>query len=80
MKANFPEQKVTDARRYVAALLESGKITVEDYSESMWILDSARLKAWVVNDVKIPPCDYIKAYARAIEIEFGYRGYRNTIY
>ena len=77
MKPNFPEQKVTDARQYVAALLESGEITVEEYSESIWILDSPRLKSWVLDDVKILPCDYIKAYARAIEIEFGYRGYRN---
>jgi len=77
MKPTFPESKITDARRYVAALLESGEISVEEYSESIWILDSARLKSWLSDEVRISPCDYIKAYARAIEIEFGYRGYRN---
>ena len=62
--------KITDARRYIAALLDSGKITIEEYSEASWILDSARLKSWLSDEVRISPCDYIKAYAKAVEIEF----------
>ena len=62
--------KITDARRYIAALLDSGKITIEEYSEASWILEPAQLKSWVSDEVRISPCDYIKAYAKAVEIEF----------
>ena len=75
MKPTFPEQKITDARRYIAALLDSDKITIEEYSEASWILDSARLKSWLSDEVRISPCDYIKAYAKAVEVEFGPKWY-----
>jgi len=66
---------ITDARRYLDDLLDSGDITTEEYSDAAWILTPKYIKSWVADVVKIPPCDYIKEYARALKIELDLKWY-----
>jgi hypothetical protein len=39
MKPTFPESKITDARRYLVALVDTGDVTLDDYAEATCALD-----------------------------------------